>query len=428
MVTSLFFSASCDDDDDNTTTPPMTETAKIRVIHGSYDAPAVDVRVDGAVAISGLAYRQSSGYAEVNAGTRNVSVTPTGATTPVVINADLTLQADKEYTVYAVGDLANITAIVSEDERTPSANNAKVRFVHAAPDAPAVDIKVNDGSGTAVFGNAAFKDITAYAEVPAGNYTFVVTPAGSTAEVVVFKPVDLTAGTVYTVVAFGTLNNTDNVDFGVRVFIDNNNGDGAVDFTPATANVLVTHASPDAPGVDFLLDGIVVNSAPLTYPNNTGYLVVPAGTRNVKVNASGTTTTVIDANLNLRPNANYSVFAVNFLSSIEPLVLEDDLTPPASGKAHVRFLHASPDAPTVDITLTDGTVVFDDYAFKQASPFTPLDAGTYDLQVRTADGSQVVLDLPGIALESGKIYTVFARGSVNGTGGADLGAEIIVNN
>ena len=110
------------------------------------------------------------------------------------------------------------------------------------------------------------------------------------------------------------------------------------------------------------------------------------------------------------------------------MVLEDDLTPPASGKAHVRFLHASPDAPTVDITLTDGTVVFDDYAFKQASPFTPLDAGTYDLQVRTADGSQVVLDLPGIALESGKIYTVFARGSVNGTGGADLGAEIIVNN
>ena len=108
--------------------------------------------------------------------------------------------------------------------------------------------------------------------------------------------------------------------------------------------------------------------------------------------------------------------------------MEDNLTAPASGKAHVRFIHLSPDAPAVDITLTDGTVVFGDYIFKEASAFTPLNAATYNLQVRLAGTSTVVLELPNIALTAGKIYTVFAKGFVGGTGTQALGAQIIVNN
>lgn len=47
--------------------------------------------------------------------------------------------------------------------------------------------------------------------------------------------------------------------------------------------------------------------------------------------------------------------------------MEDDLTDPAPGLAHVKFIHLSPDAPEVDITLTDGTPVFEDFSFKEAS-------------------------------------------------------------
>ena len=109
-------------------------------------------------------------------------------------------------------------------------------------------------------------------------------------------------------------------------------------------------------------------------------------------------------------------------------MLVDDLSAPAAGTAHVRFLHLSPDAPAVDITLTDGTVVFGNKSFRDYTEFTPLTAGSYDLQVRLAGTTTVVLDLPGIALEAGTIYTVFAKGFVNGTGVQALGAEIIVNN
>jgi hypothetical protein len=203
------------------------------------------------------------------------------------------------------------------------------------------------------------------------------------------------------------------------------------DDTPTieTASVMVVHASPDAPGVDLLVDDNKVNNAALTFPDNTGYLDVRAGRRNVKVNAAGTNTSVINANLDLERDKNYSVFAINTLSNIEALVLEDDLTAPASGNAHVRFVHLSPDAPAVDIAVTDGPVLFPNAQFKESTAFTPVPAGTYDLEVRLAGTQTVVLPLPGVQIAAGRIVTVFARGFVSPPAGNDngLGAEIIVN-
>jgi len=206
--------------------------------------------------------------------------------------------------------------------------------------------------------------------------------------------------------------------------------DDNTDAMTAQARVMVVHASPNAPAVDVLVDDKKVNSAGLTFPNNSGYLAVMAGQRNLKVNAAGTTTSVINANANLEANKNYSVFAINNLANIEALVLNDNLTAPASGKAHVRFVHLSPDAPAVDIAVKNGPVLFSNRSFKSASDFTPVDATSYNLEVRLAGTNTVVLDLPGVALQNGKIYTVFARGYVAPPAGNTntLGAQVIVNN
>ncbi len=196
------------------------------------------------------------------------------------------------------------------------------------------------------------------------------------------------------------------------------------------ANVMVVHASPDAPSVDLLIDDKKVNTSALSYPNNTGYLSVSSGTRNVKVNAAGTSTTVINGNLDLESGRSYSVFAINTLSNIEPLILEDDLASPANGRAHVRFLHLSPDAPAVDIAVQNGPTLFSNRAFKSATAFTPVDAGTYTLEVRLAGTNTTVLTVPNVMLENGAIYTVFAQGFANPASGNTntLGAGAIRNN
>jgi hypothetical protein len=206
--------------------------------------------------------------------------------------------------------------------------------------------------------------------------------------------------------------------------------DDDADEMATPARVMVVHASPNAPTVDVLVDDVKVNTTGLSFPNNSGYLDVMSGQRNVKVNAAGTTTSVINANVNLDANQNYTVFAINNLANIEALLLPDNLTAPASGKAHVRFVHLSPDAPAVDIAVKNGPVLFSNRGFKSATDFTPVDATTYNLEVRLAGTNTVVLDLPGVALQNGKIYTVFARGYASPpTGNTNtIGAQVIVNN
>jgi hypothetical protein len=179
------------------------------------------------------------------------------------------------------------------------------------------------------------------------------------------------------------------------------------------ARVRVVHASPDAPAVDVLVnDNAAFTNAP--FKGITGYAALDTGSYNVKVVPTGAPeTVVIEADLALEAK-DYTVVAVGKLESIEPLVLVDNNGTPEEGKAHVRFVHASPDAPAVDIAVKDGPVLFSNVAFKEVGEYLPVDVGTYDLQVRLAGTDTVALDVPGVELKNKVVYTVFAMGLAGG--------------
>lgn len=183
-----------------------------------------------------------------------------------------------------------------------------------------------------------------------------------------------------------------------------------------SARLRVVHASPDAPAVDVCSGSArVVEGA--TFPAATDYLTVPAGTVPVNVIPAGMSCDsagVIEADLMLAADSDTTVAAVNVLDEIEPLVLTDDNTAPAAGMARVRFVHASPDAPTVDITLPDGTTLFDNISFKEVGDYIEAGAGTLDLDVRDETGMTVVLELNDVTLEDGGVYTVYAIGFFDG--------------
>ena len=180
------------------------------------------------------------------------------------------------------------------------------------------------------------------------------------------------------------------------------------------ARVRVVHASPDAPAVDVWVNGAVAfSNAP--FKGITAYADLAPGSYKVQVSPAGATEPiVIDATLDLAAGTDYTVVAVGQLASIEPLVLVDNNSAPAAGKAHVRFVHASPDAPAVDIAVTGGPVLFANVPFKGTGDYLPVDAGTYNLEARLAGTSTVALSVPGVVLEDGKVYTIFAMGLAGG--------------
>ena len=186
------------------------------------------------------------------------------------------------------------------------------------------------------------------------------------------------------------------------------------------ARVRVIHVSPDAPAVDVFVDGQAALQN-VAFPAISDYLMVPAGAHRVAVAPAGQGegAAVITANPTLEGGNAYTVAAVGLVANIRGEIYNDNLAAPAAGKAHVRVIHASPDAPAVDVKVSGGPTLISNLAFPNASDYLPVDAGSYNLEVTPAGASDVVINLPNTALSTGVIYDVVAVGQV-----ANIRAEV----
>jgi hypothetical protein len=178
--------------------------AMVRVLHASPDAPAVDVKVDDAVVLTAVPFKAISDYLAVPGGTYEIKVCATGTDT-CVIDADLTFEAGKHYTVAATNVLASIEAQVLVDAPAPTADKTQVRVVHFSADTPAVDVLTQDGSAKVVEG-LEYPDATDYLSLDPGSYDLKVCAApDDTACPLDPGALDLAAGTAYSVFAVGSL-------------------------------------------------------------------------------------------------------------------------------------------------------------------------------------------------------------------------------
>ena len=191
----------------DSTEAPAAGKAWVRVLHGSPDAPAVDVKANGANILTNVPFGVISDYLPVDGGTYNIKVCATGTDT-CVIDANLTFTAGKKYTVAATDLVASIDAQVIEDTATANAQQAQVRVVHFSADTPAVDVLTQDGSATVV-DNLAYPNATGYLALAAGTYDLkVCANADNSVCPLDPGPLALSAGTAYSVFAIGSLQAT----------------------------------------------------------------------------------------------------------------------------------------------------------------------------------------------------------------------------
>lgn len=89
------------------------EMARVRVIHTSPDAPAVDIAVTGGdVLIENLEFPNASDFLEVPAGSYDLEVRPTGTEDVALELPGVEFEAGMVYDVFAVGQLADETLSV----------------------------------------------------------------------------------------------------------------------------------------------------------------------------------------------------------------------------------------------------------------------------------------------------------------------------
>jgi Domain of unknown function (DUF4397) len=191
--------------------PPITNTVtlttSLRALHASPQAPAVDVLIDGAKAVSALNFANFSDRAAIAEGTRAVKINVAGTSTNV-LSATITVAKDAAYTAVAYDTPSSLKALVLKDEiKANPAVGARgyIRIVNLVSDVQGT--LTFTGSSTAgsvgAFGNA-----TPYGENSTGTQFVGVTYSATGVQSNTLVGFTVEQGNFYTVYAIGSANST----------------------------------------------------------------------------------------------------------------------------------------------------------------------------------------------------------------------------
>lgn len=466
---SFLLSACSDNDDDNA----QVDNAEVRIIHASPDAPAVNIKLDGMIAISDLDYAESTGYAEIPSGIKDVAVEAIipGGNADVIEVPDFDFATDGQYTIVAVGETTDIdTLLVSDSADTPSAGEVAITVVHAATAADEVDVYITD-EDTVLDNNVDpsfrfdFEGAVDVGAVPAGTYRIRVTAPDSKTAVYDSGSVDLTpfAGQKLLIAAINTVNATEQLNIDDQsnipvkllvatadtslVLLDTNTGVGA----------RVVHLSPDAGTaaggpVEVFASSAALGADPVELIDAFSYSdIVPAGGNSYVSVPEGeyvfdvapNTDSIGDSvhtspSLSLTAGNQYSVIASGYVATTPAfgLLATADNNRAIVTQASVKVIHGAPAATSVDVYVTPadaftdaevengmaGDPLLEDFTFGTITDYVPVAEGEYDVRV-VFNGTVAISDT--FMLNEGGVYTVIAHQP--GDGVDDFGYIVLTN-
>lgn len=122
----------------------------------------------------------NSDYLNIPQGETNVDVSVPKAGTDVdsisVFSFSQSLQSNKRYTLFITDSVPNATGVLIDDDTEAPDSLSRVKFLHLMPNVAAVDFYQGT---TLVAANVGYKQVTEYKDVPNGNNTYYIRPAGS---------------------------------------------------------------------------------------------------------------------------------------------------------------------------------------------------------------------------------------------------------
>jgi len=178
--------------------------------------------------------------------------------------------------------------------------------------------------------------------------------------------------------------------------------------------IRILHASPNAAAVDVYLNNIPLERN-ITYKEFTKYYPLAGGLYNIKLYPAGNTTNpIINTNVNIPPRTIFTIAATGMLEDLGLTLVPEPPVQKLPAETLVRFVHLSPNAPHVDLTLANGTTLFGDVEYTEITDYIRVRPGIYTLQLKQTGTDSIVLTVPNTNLRPGNIYTVYAVGLANG--------------
>ena len=307
--------------------------------------------------------------------------------------------------------LTALVALVAASFAPGAFAAVKLRALHAIPDVGPVTVYVNGQPAVPSLGTL---QETPYLEVPAGNYKVQVAPQGQPASAAVLSAdVTLRDGKRYTAFASGQLAKG-TAALGLQ--------EDRLRAEFGSSQIRVWHLSPDAPAVDVYVNGSKAVSN-VAFRSASGYLTLPAGKYDVRINVANSNTVVLSQEITLARGEAYTAVALG--SAAQPAAgarFTVDALRDATSGALVRALHAIPNASAVTVYV-NGQAVAPSLGTLAATPYLTLDPGRYTVAVSLKGRPASAAVLRGVFNVADKTRTtIVARGLV-GTKSAALAAQ-----
>jgi len=403
---------------------PQNNNARIRFLHGSLDSGTLSIRLnnDSTDFASGLTYQSANAYQDIGAGAQEIKVVGAGGVNQ--LDSTFNLAKGSSYTL-AIFGTASATAgtMILDDIAAPASGNMKLRLAHLAAGVGALDVyalaagaDLNTSNPRAIA--TATGTTSPFVEFTTGAYRIVLTPQGS--KDVVYDSgsqtfADKAAATLViyssgsTKLANGTLLLTD--------------GSGtAIATANPYARIKTVNAAPDYAFIDTLVDGSIKFSN-VPYKGVSSYLIVPAGARNLKVEATNAPGTFLaNTTATLASGRDYSVVVTEQGATTQIVPLADTNLLPSLGRDRLRFVNATTDASSLDV-LINYTKQVGNLARATASAYLEVDANTYNFTFNAAGTTTALLVMPSVTFDANQRYTLYVVGS-----GSQLSGVVTVDN
>jgi hypothetical protein len=182
---------------------------------------------------------------------------------------------------------------------------------------------------------------------------------------------------------------------------------------PTISYIRVINTSPSLATYNAYFNGTIVNSAALPFGGSTSYYSYTAGSYSLKFTTASSTESLLTKTIALSASTYYSSYLINKPAALDIYTIGDDLSLPVTDKAYIRFINLSPDAPALDLAKTSATTtLITNKAYKSASGFIAVDAGTYSLDAKETSSGTVKTSLASTSFLAGYHYDIICGGLV----------------